>query len=325
MPENFLIIQTAFVGDVILSTALVEKLRGKFPDAKISMLVRKGNEGLLENNPHLSEVLIWNKSKDKFNNLLKLVSEIRRRKFDHVINLQRFAATGFLTAFSGAKHKSGFRKNPFHFFFSESFDHAIGNGQHEIERNQKLIASLTGDKAAKPRLFPSAADFKSVERFTGNKFYTISPGSVWFTKTLPREKWVELCKRLNGTIYILGSPGEKELGDRIVTETGLSTITNLSGRLSFLESTALMKSAVMNFVNDSAPLHMAGAINAPVTAFYCSTIPALGFGPLSDRSAIIETKETLSCRPCGLHGHAKCPQSHFKCATTIDISQIQLP
>ena len=69
----------------------------------------------------------------------------------------------------------------------------------------------------------------------------------------------------------------------------------------------------MNYVNDSAPLHFASAMNAPVTAFFCSTSPKFGFTPLSDISIILETKSNLSCRPCGIHGKKECPEGHFKC------------
>jgi heptosyltransferase-2 len=60
-------------------------------------------------------------------------------------------------------------------------------------------------------------------------------------------------------------------------------------------------------------------MNAPVTAFFCSTIPDFGFGPLSDDATILQTKENLSCRPCGLHGHKECPEGHFKCGFGIEI------
>jgi len=99
---------------------------------------------------------------------------------------------------------------------------------------------------------------------------------------------------------------------------------NLAGKLSFLESAALMKDAKMNFTNDSAPMHLASAVNAPVTAIFCSTVAAFGFGPLSDDSFVVETKEQLDCRPCGLHGFSKCPEKHFKCALTINSDQLTL-
>jgi heptosyltransferase-2 len=92
--------------------------------------------------------------------------------------------------------------------------------------------------------------------------------------------------------------------------------------MSFLQTAALMKDAKMNYVNDSAPLHLASSVNAPVTAIFCSTVPEFGFGPLSDNSYIVETEEDLDCRPCGLHGFAKCPKTHFKCATNIKPQQL---
>jgi len=83
-----------------------------------------------------------------------------------------------------------------------------------------------------------------------------------------------------------------------------------------------MKYAVMNYVNDSAPMHFASAVNAPVTAIYCSTLPSFGFGPLSDRSFIVERQGELYCRPCGLHGKKACPEGHFRCALEIKEEQL---
>ena len=100
-------------------------------------------------------------------------------------------------------------------------------------------------------------------------------------------------------------------------------VSNLAGELSYLESCALMKGAKMNYVNDSGPLHMASAVNAPVTTFFCSTVPSFGFGPLSDQSTIIEVSEQLPCRPCGLHGHKSCPKKHFKCGNDIEMPIIE--
>ena len=105
---------------------------------QIDVLVRKGNEGLLYNHPFLHEVLVWNKKENKKKNLFRLLKKIRKNKYDTVINLQRFAATGLLTAFSGAKEKIGFDKNPFSFLFTKTIKHDLINGRHEVERNNEL-------------------------------------------------------------------------------------------------------------------------------------------------------------------------------------------
>lgn len=325
--QQFLIIQTAFIGDVVLATGLVEKLHRFYPDAAIDFLVRKGNESLLTNHPYLRTVLIWEKKDGKYENLLKLFSRIRKTRYDKVINIQRFAATGILTAFSKAKQKIGFDKNPFSFLFDDTIKHVIskdGLAKHEIERNNQLISSFTDDIPEKPRLHPSVQDFEAVKSFTPDRYITISPASVWFTKTYPATKWVAFLNQVPAEykIYLLGGPDDAELAESIKNSTSNSRVVNLSGKLSFLQSAALMKTAAMNYVNDSAPMHFASAMNAPVSAVYCSTLPSFGFGPLSDKKFVIEVEEVLPCRPCGIHGQKACPLGHFKCAMHIRDEQL---
>jgi lipopolysaccharide heptosyltransferase II len=325
--QKFLIIQTAFIGDVVLTTSLIEKLHKYFPRAQIDFLLRKGNESLLTGHPMLHEVIIWDKKNHKLRNLWKMLHLIRGKKYDKVINVQRFAATGLLTAFSGAKEKIGFDKNPFSFLFTTKVKHIISDGSaniHEIERNTELVKHFTDASIMKPRLYPSAADETMVMPYKTSTYITISPASVWFTKQYPKEKWIEFINNVPSsyTIYLSGSPSDIDLTDEIRNKAVHSSVINLCGQLSFLQSAALMKDAVMNYVNDSAPMHFASAVNAPVVAVYCSTLPSFGFGPLSDKSMIVEIQEKLACRPCGLHGRNACPLGHFNCAYKIRVNQL---
>ena len=116
--KKILIIQTAFIGDVILATALVEKIAISQEKYSIHFLLRKGNENLFQNNPNIDKLLIWDK-KNKYFSLWNLLKIIRNEKYDKVINLQRFFSTGFITAFSKGKETIGFDKNPLSFFFSK--------------------------------------------------------------------------------------------------------------------------------------------------------------------------------------------------------------
>ena len=325
--QKFLVIQTAFIGDVVLATALIEKLHQHYPTAQIDFLVRKGNEGLLAHHPYLREVLVWTKQQNKYRNLLSLLSKIREQKYDVVINVQRFAATGMLTALSGAKMTIGFDKNPWSFAFTKKVKHVISTAEqeiHEVDRNQELIKELTDATPARPRLYPSDDDYKKVRLLQQEKYICIAPASVWFTKQFPKEKWVSFINVLpqDYKIYLLGAPTDKQLCDDIKNAATHPRVENLAGQLSLLQSTALQQFAVMNYVNDSAPMHFASAVNAPVTAVYCSTVPSFGFGPLSDKSYIVQTKEELACKPCGLHGHKACPLGHFRCALTIENDQL---
>lgn len=326
--NRILVIQTAFIGDVVLATALLEKLHRHDPDAQISLLVRKGNESLFTGHPYLHHLYIWDKKNGKYRDLWRILKEVRRAKFHLVVNVQRFAATGLLTVLSGATTTIGFDKNPFSLFFTKRIRHHIGNRAHpvhEIARNQQLIASLTDEMPAAPRLYPPVAAFAAVKPWQTKPYVCIAPASVWFTKQYPEEQWVKLIDRLPESlqIFLIGGPGDAPLTDRIRTAAQTKQrVENLCGRLSLLESAALQQGAIRNLVNDSAPMHFASAMNAPVTAIYCSTIPEFGYGPLSMDKQIIQTSEPLSCRPCGLHGKKSCPKGHFDCAYTISVDKI---
>ncbi len=313
--KRILVIQTAFLGDVILATPVISELKRLFPTVQLDMLVKKGNESLLLNNPHLHELYVLNKSKGKWKAIFGLVKEFRKIDYDLVINLHRFGSSGLITAFSKGKKRYGFRKNPFSFLYTKRFAHNIGDGTHEVERNLSVIAEFGAQKLVKPELFPSEKDQVTIESYVNGEYYCIAPASVWFTKQFPAEKWVELIQTFNSnaTIYVLGSPADKKLGDSIIKNSKHSGTINLAGKLSLLQSAALMKSAKRSYVNDSGPLHLASSVNANVTAFFCSTIPDFGFGPLSDDSELKQV-EGLDCRPCGIHGHKSCPKGHFNCS-----------
>lgn len=325
---KILILQTAFLGDVVLATPLIEKLHRHFPTAQIDFLLRKGNEGLLRGHPALRQTLIWDKSGGKYRNLWRMLWRIRRERYDLVVCCQRFAAAGWLTALSGAGQTVGFDKNPMSVFFSRRLPHRIGDGGHETDRNLSLIRHLTDALPERPRLYPAEADFEAAAEAAGPGAYVcIAPTSVWFTKQWPAEKWLELIARIppSHRVLLLGAPSDQPACATIARMAGSERVQNLAGRLSLLQSAALLAGASMNYVNDSAPLHLASAMNAPVAAVFCSTLPAFGFGPLSDRRFLIETTASLPCRPCGLHGKKACPKGHFDCALTIGAEQFPLP
>jgi heptosyltransferase-2 len=317
--NKILIIQTAFLGDVVLATALVEKLHAFYPEAKLDFLLRKGNEALLKDHPLLRQVLIWNKQEGKYKSLLQLLKQVRAEQYDLVVNVQRFGATGLLTAFSGARQTVGFEKNPFSRLFTRRYVHDVESGTHEVERNHLLIASLTDGNPAKPKLYPSPIDFAKVKQHKQQPYIGMAPTSVWFTKQYPQEQWVTLLNSIDPVykIYLLGSPADRTHCDEIISQSQHANVENLCGQLSLLQSAALMRDAVLNYVNDSGPMHLASALDAPTCAIYCSTVPRFGFGPLASFAQVVEREEPLYCRPCGLHGYKACPQGHFKCAREI--------
>lgn len=341
--HRILVIQTAFIGDVVLATALLENLHAAYPAATIDILVRAGAEELFIHHPYINQVHIWDKKKNKYQHLFQIIQTIRRIKYDVVINVQRYLATGIITVLSGAKKTIGFNKNPLSFLFSEVVKHAFGTAAHaagrsaeqdssatsihETSRNHALLASLTIAPVAKPALYPSATHFIAVQKYQSAPYICMSPGSVWETKKMPAKNWIDLINAVPTiyTIYLMGAPNETALCGEILSASSRGGVINIAGELNLLEAAALIKSANINYVNDSAPMHLASATNAPVAAIYCSTIPAFGYGPLSSVQFVIESLEPLPCKPCGLHGKTACPLGHFNCGNSITTAQLLAP
>lgn len=326
---KFLIIQTAFTGDVVLATSIVEKLHATYPDAQIDFLLRKGNEGLFTDHPFIKNVLVWDKKGGKYRNLVKMIMRVRKEKYTHIINPHRFMTSGLIMLFAGTGYTSGFDKNPLSFFFTKSVPHIISptGAEHpilEVQRYQLLIEELTDKNVAQPKLYPSRQAYEKVMPYQGEPYITMAPSSVWFTKRFPAEKWSQLIDALppQYKILIIGAPGDKALGDEVMAGASNKNTENLCGHLNYLESCALIEKAVMNYSNDSAPLHFAVATDAPVTGIFCSTVSAFGFGPVHAKGKVVELDHPLYCRPCGLHGRKECPEGHFKCAWEIKNEQL---
>ena len=129
--HKLLVIQTAFTGDVVLATAVLEKLHHQYPGAQIDFLLRKGNEGLLEQHPFITNLLVWDKKTSKMANLFSIAMRVRKERYTHVINLHRFASSGLITFVSGAGYKAGFDKNPFAFCYTKKVTHTISEPYSE--------------------------------------------------------------------------------------------------------------------------------------------------------------------------------------------------
>ncbi len=318
---KFLIIQTAFIGDVVLALPIAQVLKKYINSSEIHFLIRNGNENLLLNHPDISKVWIWNK-KEKMGSAKRLIQNFRQEKFDWIINPHRFASSGIFTIFSNAHKTVGFNKNPFSMFYTYKKTHLIQKGIHEVQRNLSLLEPIIGKfpDMERPKLYPSDEDFQKVKIYQNEPYVVLAPASVWFTKQWEVENWILLAKKLSEKykVYVVGGPGDKELGEKVKSSN--TKIENLCGQLSFLQTAALMKNAFRVWVNDSAPLHFASAMNAPVTAIFCSTTPNFGFYPLSDETTIL-SDENLPCKPCGLHGKKACPQKHFLCSKNITVEK----
>ncbi len=324
--KKILIIQTAFLGDVILATVLIEALHVKFPDAAIDFLVRKNHEGVLAGHPYLGQVLTWNKSTNKWRNFWNLVKIIRAEKYDCVINVQRHFSTALLSLLARSKIICGYRASKLSAFFTHTAPHSLTENRHEITRCLNLLLPLWDPTDPpllqfKPKIYP--------EKFTDDlgfkrPYITITPTSARATKKLPFEKWAELIDRIPAEldIFICGSPAEDSECQKLLLLTKNPAAKVLTQGYSLLQTAAIMQDSLLNYVLDSAANHICSSLNAPVCTVYCSTSDEFGFGSLSTDQTTVEVKE-LPCRPCTSHGRTKCPLSHYKCGTEISVAALE--
>ena len=258
-----------------------------------------------------------------------MAMRVRSEHYTHIINPHRFPTSGFIMFFSGAKYTAGFTKNPFAFSFTKKAPHDIAEPHAkeyimEVERYQLLIEDFTDKQAALPKLYPTKENYEKAKQYEKEPFICIAPSSVWFTKRFPVDRWAQLIDMIppKYKIYLMGGPDDHALAESIIELTASKDAQNLCGKMNYLESAALMQSAEMNYTNDSAPLHFAVAMDAPVTGVFCSTISSFGFGPMHSKGKIVEIDYPLYCKPCGLHGRKRCPEGHFKCAKDITNDQL---
>ena len=330
--KKFLIIQTAFIGDVILTIPVITALKNKYQDAIIDFMCIPNTKDLLLNNPYINKIIVYDKHVDKgFSGLIKRIKKIRKENYDYVISPHRSFRSAFMSYFSKSKNTIGFDNSSLNFLFKNKIKYL--KGIHEIQRNLKLLepVGIREDKIIKPEFFISelvkknTRDILSKSDVTNKeKFIVAAPGSVWYTKRLPEEKFIKVFNILshyNYKIFTIGSPDEYDICEKIIGESVNKNIFNLAGKLSLPETIELIRCSEVLLTNDSAPLHMANAVETNVVAVFGATVPKFGFFPYGKDDVIIETNG-LECRPCAIHGSNKCPIKTFVCMKKIPEEEI---
>jgi len=325
----YIIYQTSFIGDTILSTSMIRTIREVDPKGEIVFIGTRRGEEILAHNRDITHFVVYDKrGADRgFSGILKIAARVKKivRDGESVFfSPHRFLRASVIGFLIGAENRISFRESAASFLYTTTVPYRYGI--HEIERNHELLAAYFGmdmleRPPALPKLFPSRSDFERVKHFTPSHFHTlksvvsIAPGSVWPTKRWPVEHFRELIQLLNEDrigVILIGGDDDRELCLELTTERTVS----LAGKLSILESAAAISFTDALITNDSAPLHVASAMNVPTIAIFGATTPDLGFGPLAERSVIVENL-SVTCRPCGRHGGWRCRYGHHECMKSI--------
>lgn len=315
--ERILIIQTAFLGDVLLTLPVIHHLKKINPAYKISLLIKKKLIEIEEIYPQVDEFIYIDKSK-YFKSITEVVGRIKN-KFDIVIAPHRSARTAIISYLSRSKYRISFNISSLSFLYTHLADYI--KTDHEIQRNLCLLSLFASEINWKEKIQLRLNSYVLYEQFmdwknSNKKIVVIAPGTVWETKRYPEYYFVVVIQKLieaGMKIVLIGSNSDFEIGLRIQKFLGNSnSLINLIGKLKLIESISLINLSDLLICNDSAPTHMGVFTDTPVLTIYGSTVPEFGFYPFRESDRIIQVTG-LDCKPCGIHGHKKCPKKHFKC------------
>ncbi len=321
MPRRVLFIQTAFFGDVVLATSALEAWHLAHPEDRVDVLVRKPMDSLFEGHPWLHRVLAWDKRpRVKGKDWRRLVREVRKARYDVVVNLHRHASSGILTALSLAPVRAGYANNPLAWRFTHRTAHRWGDGTHEVDRHAELLAPFVPKASHRPQLHPQSRHVEEARALGADGALVVMPGSQWATKAWPEGQFSKFLDATHESVLLLGAPSEHALCARLAE--GRAHVVNAAGKTSLLGTVAAIGMARAVVANDSAPLHVASATNTPTVALFASTVPRFGFGPLASSHVVVEPAVELACRPCGMHGRKRCPEGHFRCGWELPVQAV---
>ncbi|HPT14123.1 MAG TPA: glycosyltransferase family 9 protein [Bacteroidales bacterium] len=330
-PAKILIARLSSIGDIILTTPVIRGVRMKFPDASITFLVKAKFAPLLMHNPHIDEVLVYNDSAGK-GELQRLVKKIRKQEFDWFIDLHKSLRTRYIRTLLGFPEVTTYNKQ----IFSRTLLVKFGINRFKtikpvylryfeaVEKN-----GITYDRQG-TEVDYSQNDSQLVENLLDSDGYkslqqliVICPGASYKNKQWLPERFAEIADELTTPsgrfLAFLGGKADTELCDGIIAMMKNKAV-NYAGRLSLLQSAALLHKSALVITNDSGMMHLAQAQKSPVVAIFGATCRELGFFPLPENSITVEKK--VSCRPCTHKGLNRCPRKHFNCMNLITADDV---
>lgn len=320
---KILVVQLAYLGDVVLSTPVLAAVKELYPDASLSVLTTPGGAALLQHGQHCDEILIFDK-RGEFrgaSGLIRMAKEIREREFDTVYSLHGSARTSLLLYLARVPLRIGFDRGWLRWLYTRRVQRSSGG--HAVERNLSLLEAERKqrriDLPESMRLGAPQLEEVSeqIQRFVaGGSYVVVAPGSAWKTKRWHQDGYRSLVSELllqGERVVLVGAPEERELGEAVARNL---SVCNLIGKTSLPELLLLIERATVLVCNDSSTLHMGSAFQVPTVAIFCATVPEFGFGPWRNQAVVLGV-EDLPCRPCGRHGGQRCPTGTHLCMTGV--------
>jgi heptosyltransferase-2 len=313
-PRRILIIQTAFLGDIVLTIPLLKALKKYKPDIELFFLTTPVGKSLLEDQHIIDKIIVYDKKGvDKgIKALLDKVKEVRTYNIDTVISPHRSFRSGIIALFSGAGNRIGYSLPHLTPFYNVQVNR--DKGIHEIDRILSLLKPFNIELSEEER-YPS---LETKDAIRNDKLVGIAPGSTWGTKQWTEDGYAALIRQLHEKGYgivLIGSNNDKMVADKIKAIAGVK-VNDMVGKTDLKKLIKLLSSLRLLVTNDNGAMQVAQAVNTPITAIFGPTVPEQGFAPIRPNTVVIESKG-LYCRPCSAHGPMECPEGHFLCMKSI--------
>jgi heptosyltransferase II len=314
-----LVIQTAFLGDVVLTTPLLSRLAERH--GLVDVVTTPAAATLLETHPAVRSIIRYDKhGADKgWRGLGRVASELRAQRYATVYLPHRSVRSALLAMVSGARERVGFAGSAAAITYTRRV--LRPRAGHEVER----LLTLAGSGAPAPSvgLALTSSDFAAADNWlaahgVSPRFIALAPGSIWGTKRWPY--YAELAAGLDRPCVVVGGVDDRPLAEAIAAAAPGRAVS-AAGELNLRASAALIQRAAALVTNDSAPLHLATAVGTPIVALFGPTVPEFGFGPrrLGD---VTLGRDGLACRPCSKHGPKVCPLGHHRCMRDLTVETV---
>ena len=306
---KILVVRFSSIGDIVLTTPVVRMLKKQL-NAQVHYLTKSSYVSLLKNNPYIDSVYQIQ------NSISEVIADLKKEKYDYVIDLHNNLRTQILKFRLGMPAKS-FNKLNMEKFMLTNFKLDKMPKIHIVDRYLETVKHL-GVKNDNQGLdfFLSANDKMDISIFPKN-YIVFVIGGQHATKILPNEKIISIIKKVNKPVLLIGGPEDAHRGEEIAK--ACNKVVNTCGKYSILHSASLVQQATMVITHDTGMMHIAAAFNKNIYSVWGNTVPEFGMYPYleSEQSKRIEVKG-LNCRPCSKIGYDKCPKGHFKCMQEID-------
>ncbi len=313
---KILILRFSSLGDIILTTPVIRNLKNQLKDCEIHYATRQQNAFLLEKNPYISKVHTLKK------NDAELISQLKLEGFDQVIDLHRNIRTFRIKQALRVKSVS-FNKLNIRKFILVNFSINLLPKTHIVDRYMKTVAHLgiRNDNKGLDYFINKKDEINMAEfNLTADNYIAYGIGGQHFTKRLPKEKILQLLRKINGQIVLLGGKEDQETANYVKANLGSRAI-DFCGKISLNQSAFLVANAAKVISHDTAVMHIAAAFKKEVISIWGNTVPAFGMYPYQTKFTVIENN-FLTCRPCSKIGYDSCPKGHFRCMNDLDFKEL---